>query len=322
MGQIYWVFRIFVLMVAGVVAAIATGNPLYLLVTVAAFIGLALYVWRQGYVYEPKWEPLVSQGEDQGTKGDWPAALANFDAAMKKARNPKERRQASEQIGKFLLRSDRIGDAEPYLRQAVNLSTAALGPTHPTTATLRNQLSDLYVKSGQAGLAARLQGKAVAAASSPEASARYAEILQQSGDAAGAAAQYQQALQVIEATKTDSPALLPALLSAARYAIKTNDLQRAEDLMRRASRCLARDTPGKIVDEVLTTLIEVLAAEGRHADAVEVAQKRLQGRSLDAPEAAKARRQMADLMEKAGMTDEAAKQRRLASTLEGMTARR
>ena len=322
--------RLIVVIAAGIITALSTGNPAYLLISVIGFGVVALWVWREGYVYEPKWEPLVSQGLDQGNQDDWPQALMSFAAAMKKCRNPRERRQASDQIGTYLYSHDRIGDAEPYLRQAVNLSNAALGPTHPKTGALRNQLSDLYLKSGQAGLAAQLQGRAVAQVvarqsttlGAADASARYAEVLQQAGDPAAAAAQYARAMQIIDAAKTDNPVLIPVLLSASRYAIKTNDLQRAEDLMRRAGRCLTTESTGKVVDEVFTTLIEVLTAQARYADAVEVAQKRLSWRSLDAPEAAQARRQMADLMEKAGMADEASKQRRVATTLEGMTARR
>jgi uncharacterized membrane protein (DUF485 family) len=66
MRQAYMAFRFFVLMAGGVVVALTTGNPLYLGITALAFIAMAVYVWRQGYVYEPKWESLFSQGVDQG----------------------------------------------------------------------------------------------------------------------------------------------------------------------------------------------------------------------------------------------------------------
>jgi len=324
--QAYTALRFFILMGGGVVLALTTGNPLYLGITALAFIALAVYVWRQGYVYEPKWEPLFSQGVDQGNKADWTQAITSFQTALKKCRGNAERRQASEQIGTFLLRNDRIGDAEPYVRQAVNLSTAALGPTHAKTIALRDRLSDLYMKTGQPALAAQLHGRAMASATArdlstvggADAEVRYAEILQQAGDPTAAAALYQKALQTIEAAKTDSPALIPALLSAARYASGTGDRKRAEELLRRASRCMNKDTPGRVVDNVLSTLVEVLAAEERYADAVRVLQERLRGPSREPAHNARLRRQLADLMDKANMPEEAAKQRRVAQTLEAM----
>jgi tetratricopeptide (TPR) repeat protein len=321
MRDLYWAYRFFALMIGGIVVAVTTGNPLYLLITVGAFIGLAFYVWRQGYVYEPKWEPLVAQAEAEAINGDWPAALTKFQTAIKKCRNPTERRQASEQIGTYLLSHNRIGEGEPYLRQAVNLTNAALGPTHAKTAALRDQLSDLYVKTGQAGLAAQLQGNAVSQGATA-AVARYAEILQQSGDVTAAAAQYQKALQAIDATKADTPALIPVLLSASRYATGAGDLDRAEALLRRASRCIDQRTQRQTLDDVLGALTDVLAARERYADAIKVAQERLKGPAPEAAEGARIRRQLADLMEKAGMTEDAAKQRRLAGTLEAMATPR
>jgi hypothetical protein len=230
---------------------------------------------------------------------------------LKKCRGTGERRRASEQIGTFLLSKDRIGDAEPYLRQAVNLTAAVLGPTHAKTIALRDKL---------------LQGRAVSSAAArdlntvggADAEVRYAEILQQAGDATAAAALYQTALQTIYAAKTDSPALIPALLSAARYASGTGDRKRAEELLRRASRCMNSDTHGRVVDKVLSGLVEVLAAEERYADAVTVQLERLKGRSMEPALSARVRRQLVDLMDKANMPEEAAKQHRLAQTLEAM----
>lgn len=328
MRDLYWAYRFFAAMILGVVGAIATGNPLYLGITVAAFIAMALWVWRRGSVYEPKWEPLASRGENQGTNGAWTDALASFEAAMKKCRSPRERREASEQIGAYLMRNGRIGDAEPYLRQAVNITTAGFGPAHPTTTALRDQLSDLYMQTGQAGLAAQLQGRAAATAAAGKverlgaaaAVARYAEILQQSGDLAAAAAQYQRTLQTIDATKTDGPELIPVLLSAARYAGGAGDRQRTEDLLRRAGRCVSQDTPRRIVDEVRSALVDLLVAEERYAEAVKEAQQGLTGQAHEPAVGARVRRQLADLMEKAGMAEEAAKQRRLAKTLDAMVA--
>src|ERR1051326_3056040 len=212
--EVYMAVRLIVAMIAGVVLTLVTGNPLFLGLAVLAFIAVAFLVWRRGSVYEPRWERLVDEGMAQGGKGDWEAATTTFQTAMKKCRSNAERRQASTQIGQYLFKNDRPGEAEPFLRQAVNLSTAVLGPTPAQTAAPRDPLSDLYLKSGQARLAAQLQGRAVAAAvqrgaaphGAADAEARYAEILQRSGDPEAAAAQYQKALQTIEATKSDTPA--------------------------------------------------------------------------------------------------------------------
>jgi hypothetical protein len=157
MRHAYIAYRFFLVMAGGIVLALTTSNPLYLVITVLGFVAMAVWVWRQGYIYEPRWEPLYQQGVGHGSKGEWSQALATFQTAMGKSRGASERRQASEQIGMFLLSNQRIGEAEPYLRQALNLTTYVIGPMAPRTFALRDKLSDLYIATGQPALAAQLQ---------------------------------------------------------------------------------------------------------------------------------------------------------------------
>jgi len=330
MRHAYMAYRFFLVMAGGVVLAVTTSNPLFLGITVLGFVAMAVWVWRQGYVYEPRWEALYQQGVGHGGKGDWSQALATFQTAMGKSRGASERRQASEQIGMFLLSHHRIGEAEPYLRQALNLTTYAIGPMAPRTVALRDKLSDLYMSTGQPGLAAQLQKTALeGAASRPssntlgaaQTSIKYAEALQQTGDEASAASQNEKALKVIAEANPNSPLLIPALLSASRYAIATGDAGRAGELLTRAQGLINLDTPRKIVDAVRAGLLKVYVAEQRYADALAIAQLRLKEAHAPEPaENARMRRELADLMDRVGMSEEAAKHRRVAQTLEGMIA--
>jgi hypothetical protein len=68
-------------------------------------------------------------------------------------------------------------------------------------------------------------------------------------------------------------------------------------------------------------LQNVYVAEERCADALAIAQLRLkEARALEPAENARMRRELAELMDQLGRSDEAAKQRRVAQTLEGMIA--
>jgi tetratricopeptide (TPR) repeat protein len=333
-NPLYVAIRLFLVMVGGVVIAIETGNPLWLGLTALGFGVLVVGLVTQSVAFDPalesQWDHLVNRGMGEGTKGEWTAALATFQTAMGKCRSGPERRQASERIGTFLLANDRIGEAEPYLRQALNLTTLAFGPMAGRTVALRDKLSDVYISTGQPGLAAQLQkGALEAAASAPSSntlgaaasSIRYAEALQRQGDAASAATQNEKALKIIAGADPNSPLLIPALLSASRYAIRTGDTGRAEELLDRALKSANPDTPKNLVDEARASLLQVYVAQDRYADAVAIAKLRL--RDVWAPEpgvSARMRRELADLMDRAGMTEEATKQRRVAQTLEGMTA--
>ena len=333
-NPLYVAIRLFLVMIGGIVIAVETGNPLWLGLTALGFGVLVVGLVSQSVAFEPppesRWGSLVTRGMEEGTKGEWSAALATFQTAMNKCRGGPERRQAFERIGMFLLTNDRIGEAEPYLRQALNLTTFAFGPMAAKTVALRDKLSDLYINTGQPGLAAQLQKAALeGAASTPSSntlgaaasSMRYAEALQRQGDAASAATQNEKALKIIADANPNSPLLIPALLSASRYAVTTGDTGRAEELLSRALKSANPDTPKNLVDEARASLLQVCVAQGRYADAVAIAKLRL--RDAWAPEpgvSARMRRELADLMDQAGMTEEAAKQRRVAQTLEGMTA--
>jgi tetratricopeptide (TPR) repeat protein len=330
LSPLSFAIRVFIVMILGVVAAIETGNPLWLGLSALGFGLLIVGLLTQSVAFAPRWGPLVDQGMAEGRNGDWSQAMTTFQTAMGKCRGALERRQAAERIGMFLLRNDRIGDAEPYLRQALNLTTYTFGPMAARTVALRNKLSDLYLSTGQPGLAAQLQQTALeGAASSPssntlgaaETSIRYAEALQRQGDTASAAAQNEKALKVIAGADPDSPLLIPALLSASRYAMATSDTSRADELLTRALRSINSDTPRKVVDEIRASLVKVYVAEQRYAEAVAIAQLRLSNARAPEPvENARMRRELADLMDQAGMPEEAAKQRRVAQTLEGMIA--
>lgn len=322
-----WLLRIGWIFVLGIAGAIATGNPLYLLFCVLGFAVLFFLLVRESVRPASKWVTSMNNGIEQGMKGDWTEAVASFKEAMAHCHGRNFRREASERIGLFLLHANRPGDAEPYLREAVTLTTQAFGPMAVRTVTLRNQLSDLYVNAGQAWQAAQLQGMAMAgAATQPSAkagaadtAARYAEALQLSGDSAQASIYNQQALQALENADRKSPLFIRAVISASRAAIATGDQARAIELLKQALENANDRTSHYLIDDARATLVDLYANGARYSEAIPVMQLRLKSRAaLEPGRNAEMRRRLADLMDAAGRTDEAAKERRVAGTLDGM----
>ena len=329
---LYLAIRIFIVMAVGIVAAFATGNPLYLGLSVLGFAVLFFLVRREAVTEAPKWATALNTGKEQADKGDWPAAIASFQAAMAQCKGARPRRIACEDIGLLLLLAHRPGDAEPYLREAVLLTTRAFGPMAPRTVALRDKLSDLYVNAGQSWQAAQLLGGALAAVpddkaarsttlSAAETASRYADALQRSGSAEQASAYNQKALETIAKADPRSPMFLKATLSAARYASATGDHHRAIELLLRALDHANSDSGARLIDDARSALVEQYTAVAKYTEAVDVMQLQVKARvGLDPQRSAAMRRQLADLMEKAGRPEEALKQRRLAQTLEGMVA--
>jgi tetratricopeptide (TPR) repeat protein len=325
----YSALRALLLVVGGVVVTLVTGNLWPLAGSVVAFVALFVMLKRYAVADVPRWETLLKEGRELGMKGDWPEAVAKFQQSLAGCRADGQRRIASEQIGLFLFRANRPGDAEPYLREAVRLTTRAFGPMATRTVTLRDQLSDLYVKSGQAWQAADLQKQALVRAEpaksanatlgSADTAARYAEALQLSGNAAEAEAYNQKALESLEKADPKSPMYVRAVVSASRYAASSGDRARAIDLLNKALDNATSDTPPKIVDDARATLVTLYTDAQRYEDAIKVLELRIARRSgLDPSRNAEMQRELADLFEKSGQPDAAAKHRRVAETLEGM----
>lgn len=322
-----WLFRVGWIFVLGIVGAIATGNPLYLLLCALGFAVLVGLLVIDSVRPAPQWAKLMDTGMEQAKKGDWTDALASFKDAMARCKGGSFRLQASEQIGLFLLAANRPGDAEPYLREAVTLTTLAFGPTAVRTVTLRNHLSDLYMNAGQTWQAAQLQGSAMSGVSklpsattgAADTAARYAEALQLSGDSAQASVYNQKALEALEKADRKSPLFVRAVISASRAAIATGDQSRAIELLKQALDSANDRTSHYVIDDARETLVDLYAKAERYSEAILVMQERLKSRAgLEPGRNAEMRRRLADLLDAAGRSDEAMKERRVARTLDGM----
>ena len=158
---------------------------------------------------------------------------------------------ASNDLAQVLQRTTRLGEAEPLMRQALEINEATFGRQHPTVATCLNNLATLLLETNRIEKAERLMRRA---------------------------------LEIDEATfGKRHPTVAIRLNNLATLLLETNRIEKAERLMRRAleinETALGKQHPAVAIN--LNNLAQVLQRTTRLGEA-----ERLMRRALEIDEAA------------------------------------
>ena len=295
------------------------------LIWLSAFVDFGVRPTRP----EQKWEPVADNGIFHAIQGRWDDAMAEFHKAMDMAATDPRRLRAGERIGGYLEQRHKTREALPFFVKALEARTRMYGAEHPATKQLRERIAGRAIESGDGDMAVRMLQEQlhlvapwgrITSLEAARTAARLAEALLLVGDIDNARAASQDAIAAIESIDPYNVELVDALLTDARIHLETSDPKGAEPLLQRALENAQRVGSRARTDRVRRELLDVYMANGRFEEAVPISEKLVSGTNVAASrtpeENADLVRRHAELLERAGRPDEAARYRRTAETLE------
>lgn len=279
-----------------------------------------------------RWSSLMGEADAARERGDVDLAAAKLEAALGDARRfprPVLAADSAGHLADLMLRADRRTEAERWLAEALRQRERVPGRDHPRTRDTRDRLADLRVELGDlAGaeqlLAAQLEsvGRAESAAgpAMPAAECRLARVLVAQGRDQEAEDRYRQALDELKrANGAHHWSLGDPLLGLAEIARRAGRTDEAERDLRSALENADMAGQTAMTNRVREALLDICSDAGRDDEAVALSEALV--RTQDAGAAPDQARVIdllarhADLLGRAGRTEEAGRYRRRADLL-------
>jgi tetratricopeptide (TPR) repeat protein len=279
-----------------------------------------------------RWGALMSDADVALDRGDTALAAAKLEAALGDARRfprPVLAAQAAERLADLMLRSDRRVEAEPWLAEALRQRERVPGRDDPRTRATRDRLADLRTSVGDhsgAEQLLRLQVESAGRADGSDSPAvaaaevRLADTFAGQGRDSEADARYRDALGRLErANGAHHWSLADGLLGLADLARRGGRRVEAEQVLLRAMGNADMAGRTDVTNRVREALLDLYLSEGRYADAVPLSEALVRtqeaGTATDRAHALLLLERHADVLERAGRAEEAARHRRRAGIL-------